>query len=72
MMARLEDPGEPAEWTHFSVPFRLVEGMEFSEERLRRDGYAIAIVASASEGGDYFEGAVGSTLCIDEFVLLWE
>ena len=72
MMARLEDPGEPAEWTHFSVPFRLVEGKEFSEERLRRDGYAIAIVASASEGGDYFEGAVGSTLCIDEFVLLWE
>ena len=49
-----------------------MEGKEFSEERLRRDGYAIAIVASASEGGDYFEGAVGSTLCIDEFVLLWE
>ena len=35
------------------------------------DGYAIAIVASSSRQGHYFEGAVGSTLYIDELRITW-
>ena len=71
-VARLADPGEPTEWTHFRLPFVMQPGKTFSEERLRRDGYAIAIVASASQDGDYFRGAVGSELCIDELRIVWE
>ena len=71
-VARLADPGEPTEWTHFRLPFVMRPGKTFSEERLRRDGYAIAIVASASQDGDYFRGAVGSELCIDELRIVWE
>lgn len=72
MMARLEQAGEPADWTHFSVPFREVNGKEFSEERLSANGYAIAIVATSSREGAFFEGAVGSVLDIDEFRIVWE
>ena len=71
-IARIADPGEPQEWKFFKEPFVLQPGKAFDQTRLMNDGYAIAIVASASAGGDSFEGAVGSTLCIDECVLLWE
>lgn len=70
-VARIDDPGEPQEWKFFKEPFVLREGKTFSEERLRNDGYAIAIVASSSRDGHYFEGAVGSTLYIDELRITW-
>ena len=72
MLAELDNPGEPTEWTHFSMPFRLMPGKAFSEERMLRDGYAITVVASSSKEGDFFAGAVGSTLYIDEFFIVWE
>ena len=72
MMARIDKPGEPTEWTHFSEPFRLMPGKEFDEERLRNDGYAIAVVATSSRQGAYFEGAIGSTLYVDELRVVWE
>ena len=72
MLAELDNPGEPTEWTHFSIPFRLMPGKAFSEERMLRDGYAITVVASSSKEGDFFAGAVGSTLFIDEFFIVWE
>lgn len=72
MMARIANPGEPAEWTHFSEPFRLMPGKEWSEERLRHDGYAIAVVATSSRQGAYFSGAVGSELWVDELKVSWE
>lgn len=71
-MARIDDPGEPADWTFFSEPFRAMNGKTFDEERLRRDGYAIAIVMTSSRQGAYFEGAVGSTLYVDELHIVWE
>lgn len=71
-MARIDDPGEPADWTRFKEPFRLRNGKTFNEERLKDDGYAIAIVATSSRAGAYFEGAVGSTLYIDELHIVWE
>ena len=72
MMARIDKPGEPTEWTHFSEPFRLMPGKEFDEQRLRNDGYAIAVVATSSRQGAYFEGAIGSTLYVDELRVVWE
>lgn len=72
MMARIDNPGEPSEWTHFSEPFRLMPGKEWSEERLRADGYAIAVVATSSRQGAYFSGAVGSELWVDELKVNWE
>lgn len=72
MMARIDNPGEPAEWTHFVEPFRMMPGKEFKEERLRNDGYAIAVVATSSRQGAYFEGAIGSTLYVDELRVVWE
>lgn len=71
-MARIDEPGEPKEWTVFNEPFRMMNGKEFDEERLRNNGYAIAIVATSSRGGAYFEGAIGSVLYIDELRVVWE
>lgn len=72
MMARIDNPGEPQEWTHFVEPFRLLPGKEWSDERVRMKGYAIAVVATSSRQGAYFNGAVGSTLWVDELKVNWE
>lgn len=72
LMARIDKPGEPQDWTFFSEPFKPRNGKAFDEERLRRDGYAIAIVATSSRQGAYFEGAIGSTLYVDEIRVVWE
>lgn len=77
-LARIQDPGEPSEWTYFDLPFRGRDSkgdftdpnFEFDEELLEQDGYAVAIVFSSSVDGAYFEGAVGSTLYIDEVELV--
>ncbi len=71
-MARIDNPGYPSEWSHFSEPFKLMPGKEWDEARLLKDGYAIAVVATSSRQGAYFEGSVGSTLWIDEFKVVWE
>lgn len=72
MMARIDNPGEPAEWTYFKEPFKLRPGKQFSEDQLSRDGYAIAVVCTSSRQGAYFEGAVGSVLYVDELRVIWE
>lgn len=72
LMARIADPGEPADWLHFSVPFELQNGKQWDDDRMNRNGYAITVVATSSRQGAYFEGAVGSTLWIDELLLKWK
>lgn len=72
MMARIDNPGEPQDWTKFSEVFKLLPGKTFSEEILANNGYAIAVVATSSRQGAYFEGAIGSTLYIDELRIVWE
>ena len=71
-LARIDDPGEPQEWTYFREPFRPMNGKTFDEARLRDNGYAIAIVATSSRQGAYFEGAVGSVLYVDELRIEWD
>ncbi len=72
LMARIDKPGEPQEWTRFSEPFRPVGGRAFDYSRLATDGYAIAVVCTSSRQGAYFEGAIGSELFVDELRIVWE
>lgn len=72
LMARIDEPGEPAAWTHFSEPFVEKNGKTFDFERLRNGGYAIAIVMTSSREGAYFEGAIGSTLWVDDLKVTWQ
>lgn len=57
--------GLPAteEWTHFEMTF---EGGTADPAVLSALGYSFTVVFSSSKDGDLFEGAVGSTLMIDE------
>ena len=72
MIAKIENPGAPESWTEFKVPFKPMNGKEFDPERLANNGYAFTVVASSSKNGAFFEGAVGSTLYVDEITILWE
>lgn len=60
------------EWIHFDVPFEQQNGKTIDEDKLLQGRYNIAIVLSSSEGGADFEGAIGSTLYVDEFHLNYE
>lgn len=53
------------EWTYFTVDFNY-HGQEIDYQLLAEFGYNLAIVCSSSTDGAYFQGAVGSTLCVDE------
>lgn len=57
---------ETDEWTAFDLPFELQQGKTIDEEGLKNGKYKLAVVFSSSIRGAYFEGAVGSQLCIDE------
>ncbi|MBQ0158248.1 MAG: PCMD domain-containing protein [Bacteroidales bacterium] len=72
LMARLDQPGEPAAWTAFSEPYRLMPGKAWDEARCAAGGYAITLVFSSSRHGAYFEGAVGSVLHVDEVSIVGE
>lgn len=72
LMARIDNPGEPKEWTQFREPFRPMNGKTFSTERMRNRGYAMAIVMTSSRQGAYFIGAIGSTLYVDDLRVEWK
>lgn len=72
MMARIADPGEPATWTRFEEPFVMKPGKTFDEARAKNNGYAVAVVITSSRDGAYFEGAIGSTLYVDELEIKYD
>ena len=72
LIAEIQNPGEPTEWTEFSIPFEPRNGKEFDYEKLANNEYAITVVASSSKSGAFFEGAIGSTLYVDELKIEWE
>lgn len=72
LMARIDNPGEPQEWTHFAEPFRPMNGKTIDPYRLTHRGYALAIVMTSSRQGAYFEGAIGSTLYVDDIRITWK
>lgn len=63
-----EERIETEEWTSFEIPFQLLEGKTFDPDK----EYMYTIVFSSSLEGDQFNGAVGSTLWIDEVQLITE
>lgn len=72
LVAQLEKPGQESEWTEFEIPYKEANGKIFDYKKLENGEYAITVVASSSKGGEVFEGAVGSTLHIDELKINWE
>ncbi len=70
-IAQLPDGQAQPEWTHFRLPFVYKDGRTFDEQKRRRGEYALTIVMTSSERGAYFQGAVGSTLCVDNLKIDW-
>lgn len=63
---------ETEQWTSFDLPFELQPGKEINEEKLKAGKYKLGIVLSSSVEGAYFNGAIGSTLYVDEMELICE
>lgn len=58
------------DWTEFKVDFNYID--TFDLDILETRGYSLAIVFSSSANGDLFEGAIGSTLYIDNVRIVCE
>ena len=54
---------ETDQWTPFEMEFHYKSDIDLDE--LERQGYSLTIVFTSSTDGAYYEGAPGSTLCID-------
>lgn len=66
------DPDEAVEtdaWTPFEIVFVFRDGKSVDAEKLAEGRYSLAVVFTSSLYGDRFEGAPGSTLCVDEVTL---
>lgn len=63
---RDEDRKGSSQWKKFHVPYILREGKSIDSDKLAAGAYSLTIVMSSSKDGDYFAGAVGSCLLVDE------
>lgn len=70
-VARIDNAGETDEWTYFKLPFITLPGRYIDKEKLKKGKYNLSIVFTSSLEGAYFNGAVGSTLLIDEAELVY-
>ena len=66
-IANIGQIDDTSEWTAFNLNFKLQPGKVIDPVKLANRGYSLAIVSSSSINGATFEGAVGSTLWIDNF-----
>ncbi len=66
--AIVDDVPAHDDWTLFRVNFTYSAVID--RQILANKGYSLAMVFSSSKDGDLFEGAVGSTLCIDSVCLV--
>ena len=69
LKAELGDRKETDGWTRFTIPFKAVDGRTIDADKLKAGKYSLAIIMSSSKDGAKFEGAVGSTLYVDELEL---
>ena len=69
-LARPEKIDPVSEWTEFYYDFEFKEGKTIDPDKLARGIYKMALVFSSSKNGAWFNGAVGSTLYIDEVELI--
>lgn len=72
LTAQLKDPKESDEWIHFELPFEPVEGKSIDPAKLKDGRYKLTIVMTSSREGAKFEGAIGSTLLVDEIDVYYE
>ncbi len=63
-LARVDNIVEADQWQHFKVDFDYRENID--TDLLANYGYSFTLVFSSSIDGGNFEGAIGSTLCVDE------
>ena len=56
----------------FTIPFKAEEGKVVDKDKLAHGKYSLAIIMSSSRDGATFQGAVGSTLYVDELQLFSE
>ncbi len=68
--ALIPDRGPSEEWKEFTVPFVYRPGKSIDPEKLKAGRYSIAVVMSSSQDGDFFCGAIGSTLMVDELSIV--
>lgn len=61
--------GETDVWSPFELTFEWRAGKEVDPVKLAAGKYNFAVVFASSTEGDYFSGAPGSMLCIDEVKL---
>lgn len=66
-IANIGQIDDTPEWTAFNLNFQLQPGKAIDPVKLANRGYNLAIVSSSSINGATFEGAIGSTLWIDNF-----
>lgn len=71
-IARITDKKETDQWTRFAIPFIMKPGKTIDENKLKEGKYNIAIIMSSSIDGANFNGAVGSTLYVDEMQLFYK
>ena len=69
---KAEDHKTGSEWVKFDIPFEPQNGKVIDEQKLLDGRYNIAIIMSSSADGAKFEGAVGSTLYVDELHISYE
>lgn len=69
-IAEMETIPETDSWTPFEISFRYSEDID--PELLLNQGYNLTIVFTSSTDGAYYEGAPGSTLCIDNVKITCE
>lgn len=67
--AEIPDRHASDEWVPFNVPFLYREGKSIDPDKLKAGRYNMAVVMSSSQDGDYFCGAIGSTLMVDELLI---
>lgn len=67
--ARVKSLPATDEWKPFEMFF---EGKAIDAEQLKKGNYNLALVFSSSKNGASFEGAIGSTLYIDEVDIIFD
>lgn len=69
-LARIQNAIHDRTWHEFDLEFEYNEDVDY--ERLHRNGYNLAVVFTSSIKGAEFEGAIGSTLLVDEVEVVCE
>ena len=72
LMARIDNTVETDEWTWFELDFEPQNGKTVDRALLETGSYKLAVVFTSSISGAYFQGAVGSTLWVDEVNIVCE